>query len=220
MQILQVVHLYLPPEGCYLWQFLVKWWRNCRIKMKKNLNAITVNWVSDFFFSLYLILLHSMTEIPVSQKGRMAMMLLLVTILCFQRFVTECFLAFLSPGYKSQRYLSLMVIKTIFSVRTNGIQRWYVQAYVHDSHQLNIEVWFLLQSKVRSRFIRLTSGRSVFFTANEKITALENVHKVCDDILCPEKIFYSKHFCLFLLNYNFVVIIFLRWSKAKYIHQR
>lgn len=220
MQILQIVHLYLLPESRFLWQFLVKWWRNCRTKMTKNLNAVTVNWVSDFFFSLFLILLHSMTEIPVSQKGSMAMVLLLVTTWCFHRCVTECFLAFLSHGYKSQRCLSLMVIKAIFSVKINGILRWYVQAYAHDSHQLNIEVWFLLQSKVRSRFIRITSGRSVFFSANENITVLENVHEVCDDTLCPEKIFYSKHFCLFLLNYIFVIIIFLSWTKVKYIHQR
>lgn len=109
--------------------------------------------------------------------------------------------------------------KAIFSVRINGIQKWHVQIYVHDSYQLNIEVWFLLQSRVRSRFIRTTSWRSGFFSATEKITVLENLHKVCDDTVCPEEVFYSKHFCLFLLNYIFMVIIFLIWTKVKYIHQ-
>lgn len=53
--------------------------------------------------------------------------------------------------------------KAIFSVRINGIQRWHVQVYVHDSYQLNIEVWFLLQSRGRSRFIRITSWRCQLF---------------------------------------------------------
>lgn len=50
---------------------------------------------------------------------------------------------------------------------------------------------------------------SGFFPATKRITVIENFHKACDDMVCQEKIFYSKHFCLFLLNYILVVIIFL-----------
>lgn len=63
------VHLYLLAWGHFLWQFLVKWWHNCRIKANQNLNEMTVNGVSDFLFPWFLIVPHFMTESPVSQKG-------------------------------------------------------------------------------------------------------------------------------------------------------
>lgn len=147
------------------------------------------------------------------------MVLLLVATLCFQRSITECFSTIPSHGYRSQRCLSLTDIKSIFSVRINGIQRWYVQVYVHDSYQLNIEVWFLPRSRGRSRFIRITSRRSGCISAAEKITVLQSLHEVCADTVCPEEIFYSKHFSLLLWNCIFMVIIFLRRTKLKYIHQ-